>query len=384
MPRFPPDGRAPTRIGSGQTSEIIRISGWPWFCLDLVGRDKGGPPRTALGGGRYPDVQFRGGAICRGARGKESTNVNRLAVSLRWLASAALLQLVCGLSIPLTGAMADTIPVTCTNPGDLQAAVLAAEEFDVLQVTGACRETFLSINSNRNGLTLDGLGAATIQDIQPGGAGAAAITVRGAHEVRIQGFSNIFSNTTDGLGVFVVDGGSASILNNTITTNFIGIQVSRSSQATIAGNTLTGNSDTGISIADSSSVRIGLGGPANTIQDSVTGIQVTRGSSARIVGNNISNHDVDGVLVQKGAYADIAGNVLQGNKNGINVTRNSGVLLGSDTGGSGPTNAPNSGHNMAFGVLCGLNSSVDGRRGTLDGGIRRVKAEEGCIDSSKP
>ena len=74
---------------------------------------------------------------------------------------------------------------------------------------------------------------------------------------------------------------------------------------------------------------------------------------------------------------------IHSNVNGIEVLQNSSVVLGNDTG-SGPVNDPNSGHNIGFGVLCGLNSSVDGRRGALDGTIRRVKVEDGCIDSTRP
>lgn len=280
---------------------------------------------------------------------------------------------------------AATIAVTCTNPGDLQAAVNAAAEFDTLNVSGTCTETFLTISSNRNGLALDGGGTAIIQDLQAG-VGASGITVRGAHQVRIQNFANITSNTTDGTGVFVVDGGAANVLSNVIDGNFHGVEVFRNAQAIINGNTFSNNADTGIFIGETSSARIGFSFPVtapNTIQNNGFGIQVSRGSSARIIGNNISNNARAGILVQRGSQADIASNTIQSNVNGIEVLRNSSVVLGNDTG-IGPVNDPNSGTNTGFGVFCRLNSSVDGRRGALDGTSKPVRAQEACANSTIP
>jgi parallel beta-helix repeat protein len=292
---------------------------------------------------------------------------------------------------PIPLASAATTNVVCVNTGDLQAAVNAAAPFDTLNVSGNCDEEFLAIRSDRNGLILDGgrdgVRMATIKDRQPGGT---TITVRGAHQVRIRNFANITSNTTDGTGVYVVDGGTAQILNNGIRDNLLGVLVSRNAQAIINDNTIENNTDAGVRITETSSARIGYTVPLvdpvaapNTIQGNGFGVQVSRGASARIVANNISNNDLAGIRVERGSQADVASNTIQHNVNGVELSQNSSVVLGNDTG-SGPLNSPNSGHNIGFGVLCGLNSSVDGRRGTLDGTIRKVKIEDGCIDSTRP
>ena len=309
----------------------------------------------------------------------------RVLIHLPSLVATVVLHLVGVALVPLASEAATS--VDCAADGDLQAAVDAAMEFDTLNVSGHCTESFLTIHSNRSGLTLDGGGTAIIEDGQVGGT---AITVRGAHQVRIRRFANITTNPTNGIGVFVVDGGTAQVLNNTITGNSTGIQVSRNAQATINDNTIENNPVAGIGITETSSARIGLSFPVadpvaapNTIQGNGLGIVVTRGANARIIGNNISHNAQAGIRVQRGSQADVASNTIHHNVNGIEVLQNSSVVLGNDTG-SGPLNDPNSGHNIGFGVLCGLNSSVDGRRGTLDGTFRKGKAEDGCIDSTRP
>jgi len=241
--------------------------------------------------------------------------------------------------------------VTCVNPGDLQAAVNGAAPFDTLNVSGVCSETELTIRSDKNGLVLDGGGAAIIQDPEPGGT---AITVRGAHQVRIRNFANITSSTISGTGVFLVDGGAGQVLNNTISGNADGIDILRNSEAIVNGNTIVSNIETGIRVAEASSSRIGLDFPTfepaaapNTIQGNGNGIQVLRGSSAKIIGNNISHNAQAGILVQMGSQADVASNTIQGNVNGIEISQNSSVVLGDDVG-SGPLNDPNSGTTPAM------------------------------------
>jgi len=300
--------------------------------------------------------------------------------------AALLLQLLLLASLPFASEAATTT-VTCVNPGDLQAAINAAAPFDTLKVSGICSETELTIRSDKNGLVLDGGGSAIIQDPEPGGT---AITVRGAHQVRIRNFANITSSTISGTGVFVVDGGAAQVLNNTISGNADGVAIQRNSEAIVNNNTIVNNVETGIRVAETSSSRIGLDFPTfepaaapNTIQGNGSGIWVLQGSSARIIGNDISHNAQAGILVQKGSHADVASNTIQGNVNGIEVRQNSSVVLGEDTG-SGPLNDPNSGRNVGFGVLCGLNSSIDGRRGALDGTIWKVKVQAGCIDDTRP
>ena len=313
--------------------------------------------------------------------------MNRHIVRLPRLVIALAFELLFLALVPLSSDAA-TIPVSCANPGDLQAAVDAAAAFDRLNVSGICTESFLTIRSDKNGLVLDGGGSAIVQDPEPGGT---AITVRGAHQVRIMNFANITSSTISGsTGVFFVDGGAGQVLHNTVSGNAVGVLILRDSEAIVNSNIITNNSEAGIRVGETSSSRIGLDFPTpepaaapNTIEGNGDGIQVIRGSSARIIGNHINHNAKAGILVERGSQADIASSSIQGNVIGINVRQNSSIVLGEDTG-SGPLNDPNSGHNVVFGVLCGLNSSLDGRRGALDGVIGKIKIQDGCIDGSKP
>src|SRR5574341_1279261 len=199
-------------------------------------------------------------------------------------------QFVLCLVFALVASTAEAATVTCTNPGDLQAAIGAAQPFEVITVSGTCTERFLTIGSNKNGLVLDGQNTAVIQDLQPPTVGATAITVTGATQVVIRNFANITSNPTDGTGVFIADGASARMLHNTISGNSAGVDVARNAQARILENTVTDNPDTGILVRETSSARIGLnftgsfpGVTPNTIQLNGTGVRVSRGSSARIM-----------------------------------------------------------------------------------------------------
>jgi hypothetical protein len=72
--------------------------------------------------------------------------------------------------------------------------------------------------------------------------------------------------------------------------------------------------------------------------------------------------------------------------NGILAVGNSTVNLGSDTGSAldelpNTSGAPNSG----FGIRCSINSSADGRLGTLNGskGAKNF-TDAGCVDSLIP
>ncbi|HEY7142540.1 MAG TPA: right-handed parallel beta-helix repeat-containing protein [Methylomirabilota bacterium] len=112
---------------------------------------------------------------------------------------------------------------------------------------------------------------------------------------------------------------------------------------------------------------------------------IDRGSSARIISNQILGNANTGVRIDRGSQADITSSTIDGNGvNGVEVLRSSSVVLGNDTG-TGPTDAPNTGTSTGFAVLCSLNSSADGRLGSLDGTRRKkVEATEACVNSTSP
>jgi parallel beta-helix repeat protein len=308
----------------------------------------------------------------------------------------AMILVVLALALVSSIAGAATINVTCTDPGDLQAAVNLAQPFDTLLVSGTCTGPVLSVGPGKNGLVLDGQGQAVIQDLRDPPAGAVAISVSGASQVVITNFAGITTNTTDGTGIYVAEGASVRINNNTISGNQDGVEVKASAAARIVNNTITGNSSAGILVSETASARIGINAinllnPTvypNTIQGNGVGIMVWRGASARIISNTISNNTGSGVDVRGGSSAELASNTIAGNgQDGISVSRNSTVLLGQDTG-TGPFNDPNSGSNSGSGISCSINSSADGRLGTLRGTGPSHKAaknfDNSCVDSLLP
>ena len=110
-------------------------------------------------------------------------------------------------------------------------------------------------------------------------------------------------------------------------------------------------------------------------------------ASARINGNTITDNKRAGVTVQLASSAEIGNNTISGNGgDGILVIGNSIAVLGSDTGSGlfqlpNTTGAPNGG----FGIRCSINSSADGRLGTLNGSKgAKDFTESGCVDSLIP
>lgn len=133
----------------------------------------------------------------------------------------------------------------------------------------------------------------------------------------------------------------------------------------------------GIRVAGSASARIGFqSGPAgtfasaNTIEDNgVDGVSVSQSSSTQIVENIIRNNARHGLSVIRASQANVANNQIDGNGgNGILVSQNSAVNLGNDTG-TDAEDLPNSTtvDNGLAGIRCSLNSSANGRLGTLNG-----------------
>jgi hypothetical protein len=325
----------------------------------------------------------------------------------------------------------------------LQRAIDKLDPGDTLIVSGTCNENVVIGEGHRN-ITIDGRGTATIDG--SGDPNAPTVLIRG-RSVAIKGFtivggrhgvqvtgggtgrvdSNRISNATaHGVGVF--NNGFAQIVDNTIEQNGAngicicehaiadigfrsdfatqaspnvvrnnatnGILVADASYAEIESNSVYGNASSGITVDNSSSAKIGFqSGVAGTFSSANTiefngnrGILVARSSSARIVENHIRNNTGDGVGVVRASHADIGSNFIDSNTgNGVFVNHNSGVNLGNDSG-STPQDQPNttSANNGGFGINCLLNSSADGRQGTLNGNAGAQSFAASCSNSLIP
>ncbi len=241
--------------------------------------------------------------------------------------------------------------VTCPGPGTpLQTAINAAGTGATLLVSGTCYEN-VSINEDKDRITLDGQNSAIISGLPANSATSATILIRGGGIV-IKNFASITGGRD---GILVLTGGAAVILNNTI----------------------NGNYRHGVNVNENSTARIGfqsVNDPApspNNIQDNLgRGVSVTGSSNARIAGNTISTNGDDGVGVFSVSHADVSDNNISANGgDGITVGQNSGVNLGNDTGATmfDLPNATTTPNNSGFGIRCFINSYADGRLGTLNG-----------------
>jgi parallel beta-helix repeat protein len=245
----------------------------------------------------------------------------------------------------------------------------------------------VEITAELSRITLDGQGKATIHGPDKN---TPAIAVLG-RDITIKGFTVRGGRQ----GISIVWGGTAIVDGNTVeNTGRSGVALSQNSSARITNNTIRNNPNQGILVAGSSFAWIGFTDNVeettpkpNTIQNNGVGIEVDRGSAARIHGNTITDNKGYGVGVERGSQADIGGNAINGNGgDGIFMVGNSTANLGSDTGSDfrrtpNTSGAPNSG----FGIRCSINSSADGRLGTLNGskGAKDFK-ETGCVDSLIP
>jgi parallel beta-helix repeat protein len=166
--------------------------------------------------------------------------------------------------------------------------------------------------------------------------------------------------------------------------------VNQSSFAAIANNTIQNNQSHGISIGGSSYAIIGFltgsdtTASPNTIQNNgQNGISVSRSSNARITGNTIRNNKLNGVMVTRASQADITSSTIDGNgMSGIDVSQNSSVQLGADKG-TGIFESANTttAENTQIGIKCTINSSADGRIGTLNGKSGAKDFDNSCVDS---
>lgn len=275
--------------------------------------------------------------------------------------------------------------VDCDAGNTIQGALETLTAGDTLLVSGVCVES-VEITQRLDGLILDGQGTATIR-----GPDASQDTLRlvGLREVTVRGFR--ITGGRDGIQTRWVT--AAFLFKNTVEqTGRNGIQATRNSYVHMADNTIQNNPRNGIEVQDSR-VRIGssLDEPPqpspNIIQgNGGHGIALSRGSVARILGNTIRNNRQNGISVEKLSQADIASNVIEGNMlHGIQATQNSGVNLGTETGG-GLEQAPNSAGaaNGQYGIECSLGAYAHGRLGSLSGASGSKRFITGANDGLLP
>jgi len=304
---------------------------------------------------------------------------------MKWtndMAATKLIILVVLLWLPLTMAEAANVKLACNGKNSIGNAVKKLKPGDTLLVTGTCNENFV-IAEDIVRVVLDGQGKATIQGQDKT---IPAVEVRG-RGITIKGFT-----VTGGRdGIVVTRGGQAVIDRNTVQgTARFGVQVNQSSFAVIANNTIQKNQSHGINIGGSSYAIIGFltgqdtTASPNTIQENgQNGIVVSRSSNARIAGNTIRNNKLNGVAVTRASQADISSSTIEGNgMSGIDVSQNSTVQLGADKGeGIFQSANTTTAENSQIGIKCTINSSADGRIGTLNGKTGPKDFDNSCVDS---
>ena len=277
---------------------------------------------------------------------------------------------------------AANVKFTCNGKSTIGNAVKKLKPGDTLSVTGTCNEN-LVIAEDIVRVVLDGQGKSTIQGQDKT---IPAVEVRG-RGITIKGFTVIGGRD----GIVVNRGGQAIIDRNTVqSTARFGIQVNQSAFAAIANNTIQNNQSHGINISGSSYASIGfLTGQDTTASPNIiqengqNGIAVSRSSNARIAGNRIRNNKLNGVMVSRASQADISSSTIEGNgMSGIDVSQNSSVQLGADKGeGIFQSANTTTTENPQVGIKCTINSSADGRIGTLNGKSGAKDFEATCVDS---
>jgi parallel beta-helix repeat protein len=291
---------------------------------------------------------------------------------------------VAGFSLLVSIADAATKRVSCSSSKTLNSAIAKLKPGDTLLVSGTCNENAV-VPANVNNVVIDGQGQTTID----GGSEGATLTIRGI-DVWVQNLT-----VTGGQTGIQIHRSSSATVDNVIVNGVggTGIAVRGSSTARIVNSTIQNSGNNGVSVTENSNARIGFltnndttVSPNTIMGNTGRGITVTESSNATIIGNNVSNNGNDGILVNAVSHADIASNTIDGNTgHGINFGRNSGVNLGTDSG-SGIFDTPNSttANNGGFGLRCFINSYADGRLGTLNGASGQTDFGSGCINSTIP
>ena len=306
--------------------------------------------------------------------------------------------LALSLLIPSPGQAIDRT-VNCTAGQTIGNVLRSLSNGDIVKVIGNCNENVSITEVRPTSITLDGGGSATITGPD---ATSPVIQISGTRAI-IQNFANITGGRN---GIQLNRGASATIDNNTIQgVGNNGILIRENSSAVILNSTIQNNANgSGIIITDSATARIGFSNAQDTIASPNTitgngttsgnnGITVTSGSFAQIVGNTINGNGLGGgtpsghgVSVTQASAAEISDNEVNGNaQDGISVGRNSFVQLGSDSGTGifDNINRSSTSNNGRVGLRCFINSSADGRLGTLNGNTSPFTKEilSGCVDS---
>jgi parallel beta-helix repeat protein len=215
------------------------------------------------------------------------------------------------------------LTVDCNKKQRIQTALDAANDGDVIQVSGNCNENVV-IDKNR--LRLEAVAGATLNGPN---VNDPTIAVKGLN-VEIRGFASISGGRST---IRVEGGGSAVIEQNILQNSLRGILVIQSSYARIENNTIqnhAGPSSIGIEVRQSSAADIFF----NTIQNNqLSGIQISDGSAADIDENNILNNGSFGILIRRTSHARLGGdpvsgvaNFIQGNNTGIGCQQNSSLV----------------------------------------------------------
>ena len=266
--------------------------------------------------------------------------------------------------------------------GPLQRAIDTSQPGASILVSGTCLEN-VTIPIGKDEITLDGGGTAAIT---PADQSLPAVLVR-ARDVTIRGFT-----ITGGFGgVAITQGGRGIVDGNIIRdSGSYGVGASQLSSAVIVNNTIRNHFQAGIGVAETAYAFIGFVLPSDTVAspnfisgNRAQGIVVFRGSYARIVGNVIFDNGANGVNVRESSSAQISDNAIDGNgANGVFVNQGSGVLLGTDSGNTIFTR-PNktTRNNVQYGIRCQVGANADGRLGTLNGLLGAELYVEGCIPS---
>jgi nitrous oxidase accessory protein NosD len=282
---------------------------------------------------------------------------------------------------------AKVVKAACSVKKGINAAIAKLKPGDTLMVSGSCLENVV-VPEQINRVIIDGQDSATTS-ITPADPTGATVNIRG-RDVTLRNFTVNGGQT----GIGIRAGGTAVIENNIVTgASANGVLLNQQAFARITNNTIQNNGSCGVSVTENSNARVGflsnndVNPSPNTITGNNRGVCVSESSSANIMANTINNNTLDGILIDTVSYADIGFNAIDDNgEHGINVGRNSSVRVGRDT----PTNffdSPNrtTVNNGLFGLRCFINSSVDGKIGTLNGASGATDISTGgCINSTIP
>ncbi|HJZ94730.1 MAG TPA: right-handed parallel beta-helix repeat-containing protein [Gemmataceae bacterium] len=302
-----------------------------------------------------------------------------------------------------------TVPATfnVAAGGSIQAAIDAAaatnDGNDIINIAPATYTGNLVIPNSANLTNLliqktpNSTGNSTIKASSAG----AILTVDGETGVTINSLVFDGSNTPANQGIFIKNGGQATIQSNVIQNinpssgEGIGIRVGRSAfavggpttgTATVSGNVVTGYGDAGIVIANvgssgtvSSNTVTGLGAPAKTDQN---GIEISYGASGTVSGNAVSaNGKKNGNFVSVGIFlykaasgVQIIGNAVSNNNFGISVMDGTSPVIQNNSI-SGSTyygigfDSSDGGTTVTMGATVTNNSSSNSAGGTVADGF---------------